>query len=65
MKKRVFVGGSLREAGQRVVDAWHRAERGEKVTPRDDITFVSWSALASAMTDKRRPTTTRSKRRSR
>jgi len=53
MKKRVYVGASLREAGRRVVNAWHRAEQGKKVTPQDSITFVSWSALASVMTDKR------------
>jgi len=53
MKKQVFVGGSLRDAGQRIVSAWHRAERGEAVEPEDNVTFLSWSALASVMTDKR------------
>jgi predicted transcriptional regulator len=53
VKKNIYVGGSLREAGQRFVEAWHRAERGEKATPEDNVTFVTWSALASAMTDKR------------
>jgi predicted transcriptional regulator len=53
MKKRVFVGGSLRDAARRVADTWHRAERGEAVEPEDNITFLSWSALALVMTDKR------------
>jgi predicted transcriptional regulator len=53
MKKKVYVGGSLRGAARRVVEAWHRAERGGKAVPQDNITFLSWSALASVMTDKR------------
>ncbi|MGQ9370765.1 HVO_A0114 family putative DNA-binding protein [Azospirillum sp. ST 5-10] len=53
MKKTVIVGGTLREAAARVVDAWHRAERGEAVEPRDTVTFQTWSALASVMTDRR------------
>jgi predicted transcriptional regulator len=51
MKARV--GGSLGEAARRVAEAWRRAERGEKVAPRDTITFLTWSALAATMTDKR------------
>ena len=35
------------------MEAWHRAERGQKVAPRDNITFVTWAALAAVMTDKR------------
>jgi len=53
MKKTVIVGESLRDAAARVADAWHRAERGEPVEPQDVLTFVTWSALASVMTDKR------------
>lgn len=53
MRKKVRVGGSLGEAARRVVEAWHRAERGEKAAPQDNITFLSWSALAAVMTDKR------------
>ncbi len=53
MTKKVLVGGSLGEAARRVVEAWHRAERGERVAPRDNITFLSWSVLAAVMTDKR------------
>lgn len=53
MKKQIFVGGSLRDAANRVSEAWHRAERGETVEAEDNVTFASWSALASAMTEKR------------
>jgi len=49
----VIVGGSLEAAAARVADAWHRAERGDKVEAQDNVTFLSWSALASQMTDKR------------
>lgn len=53
MKKTIIVGGSLRDAAARVADAWHRAERGEVVAPQDTVTFATWSALASVMTDRR------------
>ena len=53
MKKQVFVGGTLKDAATRVADAWRRAERGEPVETQDNVTFVSWSALASHMTEKR------------
>jgi predicted transcriptional regulator len=53
MSKQVQVGGSLRDASRRVAAAWRGAERGEAVTPQDNVTFVSWAALASVMTEKR------------
>lgn len=53
MKKQVIVGGSLQEAAKRVAEAWNRAERGEAVEAQDNVTFVSWAALASVMTEKR------------
>lgn len=53
MKKQVFVGGTLTDAAARVANAWRRAERGELVETQDNVTFVSWSALASHMTEKR------------
>ena len=53
MSKRVVVGGSLSDAARRVADAWHRAEQGGEIEPTDTITFVSWSALASVMSDRR------------
>ncbi len=53
MSKTIYVGGSLEDAARRVADAWHRAERGEAVEPQDNVTFLSWSALASVMTDRR------------
>ena len=53
MKKQVLVGGTLRDAGRRFIDAWNRAERGEVVEPEDNVTFVSWAALSAVMTQKR------------
>lgn len=53
MKKQIIVGGSLRGAARRVSDAIHRVEEGETVEVHDSATFVTWSALASVMTDKR------------
>ena len=53
MRKQVIVGGSLKDAAARVADAWRRAERGEPVATEDNVTFLSWSALASHMTEKR------------
>lgn len=52
-KRTLIVGGDLEQAARRVAKAWHRAERGETVEPEDNVTFVSWSALASVMSDKR------------
>jgi len=51
--RRIIVGGGLEEAAKRVAEAWHRAERGETFEPEDNVTFASWSALASVMSDKR------------
>ncbi len=53
MKKTIVVGGSLHEAAARVADAWRRAEQGEPVEPQDTLTFLSWSSLASVMTERR------------
>jgi len=53
MKKKILVGGSLRDAADRVVTAWRRAQRGGKRAAQDNVTFVSWSALAAVMTDRR------------
>ncbi|MDE1174157.1 MAG: hypothetical protein PW790_10895 [Parvibaculaceae bacterium] len=53
MKKQVFVGSTLQDAARRVADVWRRAERGEAVETQDNVIFTSWSALSSAMTDKR------------
>jgi predicted transcriptional regulator len=37
---------------QRVIDAWHRAERGEAVEEHH-VSFESWQRLASVLTPKR------------
>ena len=53
MTKQIIVGGNLQDAAKRVAEAWRRGERHEPAEAEDNITFVSWSALASVMTDKR------------
>ncbi|MGB8816975.1 MAG: hypothetical protein WCC66_03545 [Rhizobiaceae bacterium] len=53
MKKQVIVGGTLRDAANRVGEAWKAALRGEPPEVQDNVTFVTWSALSSVMTDKR------------
>ncbi len=53
MTKTITVGGSLDDAAERVIEALNRVECGEHVEPQDNVTFVSWSALAAVMTDKR------------
>lgn len=53
MSKTVHVGGNLRDAATRFGAAWKRAQAGEDVPSQDTVTFVSWSALAAVMTDKR------------
>lgn len=42
---KVVVGGSLAEDAAAFVEAWHRAERGEKVEERV-LAFESWEGLA-------------------
>jgi predicted transcriptional regulator len=52
-KIKVAVGGAFEdEAGRRFVDAWHRAERGERVRERR-LTFENWDTLARVLTGKR------------
>ena len=47
------VGGAIKdEASRRFVNAWHRAERGEKFHERH-LAFESWDALARVLTGKR------------
>ena len=53
MKKQIFVGGSLQEAAKRFAEAWNRAESGEEFEAEDNVTFASWTALSSVMTEKR------------
>jgi predicted transcriptional regulator len=42
-----------RDAAKQVGDTWKAALSSETVETRDNVTFVSWSALSSVMTDKR------------
>jgi predicted transcriptional regulator len=53
MTKQVRVGGTLRDAAKRVSVAWRKAESGQAAEAQDNVTFATWSALASVMTDKR------------
>jgi predicted transcriptional regulator len=48
----IHVGENFDAIARRVADAWHRAERGEKVQ-ENHLTFMSWNALSSTMTTKR------------
>jgi predicted transcriptional regulator len=52
MKKNLYIG-TVEEAHRQFIDTWNRARRDEKVQPQDNIIFLSWSALASVMSDKR------------
>jgi predicted transcriptional regulator len=49
---KLHVGESFDAVTHRVANAWHRAERGEDVHERH-VTFVSWKAISSVMTEKR------------
>src|ERR1700679_2216250 len=49
---KITVGGVMEEASRRVVNAWHRAERGERFQERH-LDFESWAALARVMTGTR------------
>jgi predicted transcriptional regulator len=49
---KLHVGENFDTVAKRVADAWHRAERGEEVHEHH-VTFVSWKAISSVMTEKR------------
>ena len=49
----ITVGGAMeKEASRRFVDAWHRAERGEKFQ-ECHLAFESWDTLARVLTRRR------------
>jgi predicted transcriptional regulator len=51
--KKVSVGGAVeKDAAQRFVEAWHRAERGESFRERH-LAFESWDTLARVLSGKR------------
>lgn len=50
---RITVGKSLREIASEVVDAVHRAERGEHVEAEASINVADWDTLARTLTGKR------------
>jgi predicted transcriptional regulator len=49
---KIIVGGGLEEDASAFLDAWHRAERGERVE-ENVLAFESWEALAAVMTAER------------
>ncbi|HEV2956946.1 MAG TPA: hypothetical protein VGX95_12570 [Xanthobacteraceae bacterium] len=50
---KITVGGAMEEEATRgFVDAWHRAERGERFRERR-LAFESWDALVRVLTSKR------------
>ena len=49
---KLTVGGTARDDAAAFVDAWHRAERGERVLERRQA-FESWEALAAVMSKER------------
>jgi len=49
----IVVGGTAEDDAASLLNAWHRAERGEDVEPRRVLSFQSWEALASVMSAKR------------
>ena len=50
---KITVGGAMeKEASRRFIDAWNRAERGEKFRERQ-LAFESWDALTRVLTSKR------------
>ena len=53
MTIKITVGGTMEdEASRRLVDAWHRAERGESFQERH-LAFESWDVLSRVLTAKR------------
>jgi predicted transcriptional regulator len=51
----VHVGETLAKVGQRFIDGWHRAERGE-LTPENaelHVGFESWETMVSTLSPKR------------
>lgn len=51
----VHVGDSLETIGQRVIDAWHRAERGELTASNAEIHvgFATWGLMVRVLSAKR------------
>ena len=49
---KIHVGDHLDDMGQRFVDAWHRAERGEDISERH-LSFDGFETLTRVLTPKR------------
>lgn len=52
MKCTIEISTTLQDAGQRFVQAWQRAERGEG-EPETTLSFESWDTLIRTLTPKR------------
>lgn len=50
---RVIVGGSAEADAAAFVEAWEKAERGERVETERVLAFESWEGLASVLTGER------------
>jgi len=55
MKKdlQLHIGESLEAVGERFVDAWHRAERGELTESEYHVSFTDFATFAAVMSPKR------------
>jgi predicted transcriptional regulator len=51
-KVQVHVGESLEKVGARIVDTWHRMERGEEVNEKH-IGFADWETMVRVLSAKR------------
>jgi predicted transcriptional regulator len=49
---KVHEGDTVEDMGRRFIDAWHRAERGERMSERH-LSFDSFETLARVLTPKR------------
>ena len=49
----LHIGESLDEFGERFIEAWHRAERGELTEGEYHVSFEDFATFASVMTPKR------------
>ncbi|KAE8759314.1 helix-turn-helix domain-containing protein [Paraburkholderia madseniana] len=52
MNKLNVHAGTLRDMGDRFINAWNRAEAGDDIKAQH-VTFFTWEALSAALTPKR------------
>ena len=46
-------GEDVAKSAERFVDAWEKAERGERTDPETHVTFESWAGLTAVLSPKR------------